>query len=88
MSDMATEAEPLTVDNLELYLETAASVVEELRNFLSSHYEELIRCNMKIHGRGIAMDMPIAAQDPQYAGRIHGLKNACDSFCNAMRNNY
>jgi hypothetical protein len=55
--------------------------------FLTSHYDELIRCNMQIHGKGIRMDMPISAQDPQYAARIHGLKNACNAFCNVMRDN-
>lgn len=55
--------------------------------FLTSHYDELIRCNMQIHGKGIRMDMPISAQDPQYAARIHELKNACNAFCNVMRDN-
>jgi hypothetical protein len=88
MSDTATDAEELTVDKLDLYLEAATSVVEELGTFLASHYDELIKCNMEIHGKGIAMDMPVAAQDPQYAGRIQDLKNACDAFCNVMRGNF
>ena len=29
-----------------------------------------------------------AAQDPQYAAKIHGYKQACDAFVNAMRGNY
>jgi hypothetical protein len=89
MTDMILDREiELTPDKLEDYLVAAASVVEELQSFLGSHYEELIKCHMEIHGRGIAVDMPIAAQDPQYAAHIHKLKNACDAFVNVMRNNY
>ena len=87
MSDITeTEVEPLKVEDLDDYCEAAASVVEELGIFLGSHHTELVHCNMQIHGKGIAMDMPIAAQD--HAARIHGYKNAYDSFCNAMRGNY
>jgi hypothetical protein len=88
MSIMETETEPLKAEDLDKYVEAAAGIVEELGTFLSSHYEELIRCNMVMHGIGIAMTMPIASQDPAYAGKIHGYKQACDAFCNSMRGNY
>lgn len=75
-------------DKLDDYLIAAASVVEELQDFLGSHYDEIVKCHMEIHGKGIRIDLPLGAQDPQYAARIHNLKNACDAFCNVMRGNF
>ncbi len=78
----------LKPEHLDKYLQVAANIVGELQDFLGSHYEELLKCNMVIHGKGIAMDMPLAAQDPQYTAHIHKLKNACDAFVNSMRGVY
>jgi hypothetical protein len=83
--DQEIELKP---EGLDAYCEAAASVVAELQDFLGSHCDELIKCHMEIHGLGIAVDMPVAHQDPQYAAHIHKLKSACDAFVNAMRNNY
>jgi hypothetical protein len=66
-------------------LVAAASVVEELRDFLSGHYADLIHVPMTFVGHGYHGEMPAAANDPGYAARIHNLKMACDAFCNAMR---
>jgi hypothetical protein len=76
MSDiMETETEPLTVDKLDEYLQAAAGIVEELRHFLSGHYADLTLTKHEPNKWG-------------YAGRIHSLKMACDSFINAMRGNF
>jgi hypothetical protein len=88
MAKNKTEVEPLKAEDLDKCVGYAAGIVEELRDFLALHHAELIKCNMVIHGKGIAMDLPIAAQDPAYAGKIHQLKNACDAFCNCVRGNY
>jgi hypothetical protein len=85
MSDtLETEVE-LKVEDLDQYIEAAASVVEELRDFLNQHYVDLTKPKMvmRVHGQG--GEMPAAASDPAYAGPIHRYKVACDSFCNAMR---
>ena len=89
MNDLVLEQEiELTPDKLEDYLAAAASVAEELRDFLSRHYADLTTpaMTMKIHGQG--GEMPAAAQDPQYAANIHRLKVACENFVNAMRGHY
>jgi hypothetical protein len=70
------------------YLAAAASVVEELRDFLSAHYADLINPHMTMRVRGQGGEMPAVANDPQYAARIHSLKMACDAFINAMRGNF
>jgi hypothetical protein len=59
-----------------------------VRDFLASHHADLVKCHIEIHGKGATMNMPAAHQDPQYAGYIHNLKNACDAFCNVMRGVY
>jgi hypothetical protein len=89
MSEIAIEeqVEPLDPEKLDDYCEAAASVVEELGSFLGSHHAELVKCHIKIHGTGGTMAMPLAHQDPKYAASIHNLKNACDAFCNVMRDN-
>jgi hypothetical protein len=89
MSDiMETETEPLTVDKLDEYPEAAAGIVEELRDFLSGHYAELIASKHTPTKWGCSVEMPQAYQDPQHAGHVHNLKVACDSFINAMRGNF
>lgn len=85
---METETEPLTVDKLDEYLQAAAGIVEELRHFLSGHYADLTLTKHEPNKWGETMTMSKASQDPQYAGRIHSLKMACDSFINAMRGNF
>ena len=89
MSDtMEIEEVELKVEKLDDYLQADAHVVAELGTFLGSHHAELVKCHIEIHGRGATLDMPLAHQDPQYAGYIHNLKNACDQFCNVMRGVY
>jgi hypothetical protein len=56
-------AEPLTADKLDSYLEAAASIVEELRDFLSAHHADLIQYSINIHGRGVDTVMPESAKD-------------------------
>ena len=85
---IADDKQELKVEKLDDYLVAAASIVAELRDFLASHHAELVKCHIKIHGKGATMDMPAAHLDPQYAGYIHNLKNACDQFCNTMRGVY
>jgi len=80
--------EELTIDKLDLYLEAASSVVEELRDFLSMHHLELTRPEMTLGAHGFHGEMPLAADDPQYAARIHRYKNGCDAFINSMRGNW
>ena len=79
---------PLKVEDLDKYCEAAASIVDELNQFLRSHHADLVKCHIEIYGKGATMDMPAAHQDPQYAAYIHNLKNACDAFCNVMRGVY
>jgi hypothetical protein len=81
------ESEPLKPEDLELYLEAAASVVEELRDFLSAHHAELIAAKHTPNKWGGSSEMPAAYQDPAYAGRVHNLRIACDHFINIMRGN-
>ncbi len=64
---METEEVELKVEDLDKYCEAAASVVEELRDFLASHHADLIH-RVNIHGRGVSTVMPAAASDPAYAG--------------------
>lgn len=85
MSDTIETEIELKVEDLDKYCQVAANIVGELQDFLGSHYERLIKCHMEIHGKGIAVDMPLAHQDPAYAAQIHNLKNACDAFVNTMR---
>jgi hypothetical protein len=86
MSDTATEIE-LKAEDLQKYLEVAASVAEELSDFLATHHLEITRAHHTPNAWGESLTMPLAYQDPQYAGRVHNLKIACDSFINIMRGN-
>lgn len=88
MTDTIEAEIELKAEDLDKYCQVATNIVEELQSFLGSHYEELLKCNMVIHGKGIAMDMPISAQDPQYSAHIHKLKSACDAFVNSMRGHF
>ena len=90
MTDTAieeTEEIELTPDKLDDYLVAAASIVEELRDFLSGHYHDLTRPPMTLGIHGYHGEMPKASDDPGYAARIHNYKNACDQFINIMRGN-
>jgi hypothetical protein len=88
MSDtMETEEVELKIEDLDKYLAAAAHIVEELRDFLSGHYHDLIKPPMTHRTHGQGGEMPKAADDPQYAARIHNYKNACDQFINVMRGN-
>jgi hypothetical protein len=62
----------------------AKAVVEEFRDFLAEYHTRLVHPEMKIHGRGIAMEMPQAAADPQKVSEVHRLRMACDHFVNAL----
>ena len=84
---MEVEEVELTPDKLDDYLVAAASIVEELRDFLSGHYHDLIKPPMTHRTHGQGGEMPKAADDPQYAARIHNYKNAGDQFINIMRGN-
>jgi hypothetical protein len=87
MSVMEAEEVELTPDKLDDYLVAAASIVEELRDFLSGHYADLIKPPMthRVHGQG--GEMPKASDDPVYAANIHRLKLGCEAFINVMRGN-
>jgi hypothetical protein len=84
---MEAEEVELKVEDLDKYLEAAAHIVEELRDFLSGHYADLIKPPMTMRKHGQGGEMPKASDDPQYAARIHNYKNACDQFINVMRGN-
>ena len=84
---MEIEEVELTPDKLDDYLVAAASIVEELRDFLSGHYHDLTKPPMTRRTHGYGGEMPKASDDPQYAARIHNYKNACDQFINIMRGN-
>ena len=91
MTDMILEQEAeieLTPDKLEDYLIAAASVVEELRDFLSGHYADITRAHHEPNKWGESLTMPAAYEAPEYAGNIHRLKVACENFVNAMRGQY
>jgi hypothetical protein len=88
VSDTEIETEPLTLDKGDEHREAAGSVVEELRDFLSMHHLELTRPEMTLGAHGFHGEMPLAADDPQYAARIHRYKNGRDAFINVMRDNY
>lgn len=84
---MEAEVE-LKIEDLALYVEAAAGVVEELRDFLSQHHADLIKppMVMRVHGQG--GEMPAAASDSGYAAHIHQLREACNAFINSMRGVY
>jgi hypothetical protein len=88
---MEAEQVELTADKLDDYLVAAASIVEELRDFLSAHHADLIACRIEIDRpgmrSGVVMGMPYAYNDPAYAGRIHNLKIVSDNYINALRGN-
>jgi hypothetical protein len=89
MSDMILDQEiELKAEDLDKYVEAAATIAEELRDFLSQHYEDLTKPRMTKGQHGYHGEMPAAADDPAYAGNIHRLKVACDNFVNAMRGNW
>jgi hypothetical protein len=88
MSDMLETEVELKAEDLDKYIEATAGVVEELRHFLALHHADLVHCAIRLHGTGGRMTMPEAYKDPQYAGRVHNLKQAWDSFLNAMRGVY
>jgi hypothetical protein len=83
--DQEIELKP---EHLDKYVEAAASVVEELRDFLSAHYLDLTKPPMTKGAHGFHGELPAAADDPGYAANIHRLKVACDNFINAMRGNW
>ena len=84
---IADDAQELKVEKLDDYLQAAAAIVEELRDFLSGHYAELVHTKHEPNAWGSSLTMLQASQDPGYAARIHNYKNACDQFINIMRGN-
>ena len=78
----------LKPDKLDDYLIAAASIAEELRDFLSQHYEDLTKPRMTKGEHGYHGEMPAAADDPAYAGNIRRLKVASDNYVNALRGNW
>jgi hypothetical protein len=91
MSDIMEAEVELMPDKLDDYLAAAASVAEELRDFLFAHHADLIACRIEVDRpgmrSGVVMGMPAAYNDPAYAGRIHNLKIASDNYINALRGN-
>ena len=83
----AAEVE-LKAEDLDLYVEAAAGVVEELRDFLSLHHADLIKPPRVTRAHGQSVEMPAAASDPGYAARIHQLREACNAFIDSMRGVY
>ena len=87
VAEIAVDVE-LKLEHLDLYLEAAAAVVEELRMFLGQHHLELTRPEMTLGTHGYHAEMPLAADDPQYAARSHRYINGCDAFLNVMRDTW
>lgn len=87
MTDTIEAEVELKADDLDKYCEAAASMVEELSAFLGAHHLELMQAHHTPNKWGSSLTMPKACDDPGYAAHIHNLKNACDAFCNVMRDN-
>jgi hypothetical protein len=62
----AEDENELKPELLDTYCEAAASVAEELRDFLSQHYAELTTPAMTRGGHGYHGEMPLAADDQEY----------------------
>jgi hypothetical protein len=75
----------ITIDQA---IELAGGVVEELRDLLRDHYADLTRADIRLVGKGATVTLPKAADDPQYAARMHRLGVACDHFLNSVRGVY
>lgn len=89
MTDMIFEQEiELKPDKLDDYLVAAASIAEELRDFLSTHYLEITKPPMTMGEHGYHGEMPAAYEAPEYAANIHRLKVASDNYINALRGNW
>jgi hypothetical protein len=88
MSDIVETEIELKAEDLDKYVEAAASIAEELRDFLSGHYADITKAHHEPNKWGESLTMPAAYDAPEYAGNIHRLKVACDNFVNAMRGNY
>jgi hypothetical protein len=88
MSDIVETEIELKAEDLDKYVEAAASIAEELRDFLSGHYADITKAHHEPNKWGESLTMPAAYDAPEYAGNIHRLKVACDNYINAMRGNW
>jgi hypothetical protein len=69
MTDTMEAEVELKVEDLDKYLEAAAGIAEELRDFLSAHHADLIACRIEVDRPGMrsgaVMGMPAAAVLPR-----------------------